>query len=107
MHTFNKIYKIVSFIPKGKVSTYKQIALITGINNPRIVGFALHANKNPFRIPCHRVIKSNGSIAKGYAFGGNQIQKQLLEKEGIIFSMENKVDLAKYLLNPNDFIQLL
>lgn len=102
MKTFEKIYSFVAKIPRGKVSTYKQVALITCINNPRVVGFALHANKNPFKIPCHRVIKSDGSIAKGYAFGGDNIQKKLLEQERIFFSKEGKVDLKKYLYKFNN-----
>ena len=84
MTTFEKIYKIVSSIPKGSVMTYKQVADIVD-TTPRVVGFALHANKDPKNIPCHRVIKSNGILAKGYAFGGKQKQKETLEKEGVIF----------------------
>lgn len=79
-----KILKIVSKIPKGKTLTYKEVARLAG--NPRAyraVGNALH--KNPFapRIPCHRVIKSDGSIG-GYSFG---VKKKiaLLKKEGVIF----------------------
>ena len=63
--------------------SYKQVADIVG-TTPRVVGFALHANKDPKNIPCHRVIKSNGTLAKGYAFGGKEKQKELLKKEGII-----------------------
>ena len=92
MTTFEKIYKIVSSIPKGKVMTYKQIADIVK-TTPRVVGFALHANKDPKNIPCHRVIKSNGTLAKGYAFGGAEKQKELLKKEGIVFLKNNCVDL--------------
>lgn len=99
MNIFEKIYQVVERIPKGKVSTYKQVALISGINNPRTVGFALHANKNSFKVPCHRVIKSDGTIAKGYAFGGKDTQRKILEQEGIYFSKEGKTDLEKYLLN--------
>ena len=65
--------------------TYKQVAEIVG-TTPNVVGFALHANKDPKNIPCHRVIKSDSTLAKGYAFGGKQKQKEILEKEGIIFS---------------------
>lgn len=99
METFEKIHTIVSFIPKGKVLTYRQISDILGIKNPKIVGFALHANKNLKKVPCHRIIKSNGTLAKGYAFGGSLKQKEKLKKEGIIFSKE-KVDLKKFLYKP-------
>lgn len=95
MNTFEKVYKAVMKIPKGKVSTYGAIATYTGINNPRVVGYALHANKNPDIVPCHRVVNIKGEPAKGYAFGGIGIQKKLLIQEGIEFN-ENHVNLSKY-----------
>ena len=99
MNSFEKVYKVVSLIPKGKVSTYKQIAKITRIKNPRLIGFILHKNIDPKKIPCHRVIKSDGTLAKGYAFGGMKKQKKLLEKERIKFLQNGTVDLKQYLLN--------
>lgn len=97
MKPFDKIYKLVSLIPKGKVATYQQIAQITRVQNPRIVGFALHQNKDPQNIPCHRVVRKNGGLAIGYAFGGLLAQKEKLEKEGVIFLKEERVDLQQSL----------
>lgn len=77
--------------------TYKQVADFVGIKNPIIVGFALHTNKNPDEIPCHRVIKSNGTLTLGYAFGGIKKQKEKLKKEGVLFLDENIIDLNKSL----------
>lgn len=94
-NTFEKVYKEVVKIPKGKVSTYGAIAKHAGINNPRVVGYALHANKNPNEVPCHRVVNIKGELANGYAFGGAGIQKQLLTKEGILFN-NDKIELSKY-----------
>lgn len=94
MTTFDKILDLVKKIPKGKVTTYGALAKIVGVD-PRIVGYALHSNKNPKQIPCHRVIKSDGSLAQGYAFGGSHIQKKLLKKEGIEFKKE-KVELSEF-----------
>jgi len=98
MNTFEKIYKVVAKIPKGKVTTYGIIAKKIGISNPRVVGYALHVNKNPDSVPCHRVVNKEGELAKGYAFGGLGIQKQLLEQEGIKFTGE-RVDLSKQLFS--------
>ena len=95
MKPFEKIYKVVAKIPKGKVATYGQVAKLSGVNNARVVGFALHANKNPKEIPCHRVIKSNGELAKGYAFGGMEKQKEELIKEGISFT-GNTIDVSRF-----------
>lgn len=97
-NTFTAVYKAVQKVPKGKVTTYGEIAKYIGINNPRVVGYALHANPDQDNIPCHRVVTKDGELAKGYAFGGAGIQKQLLEQEGIKFS-ENYVDLTKYFYN--------
>ena len=96
MTTFNKVYKAVEKIPLGKVSTYGNVAKYIGIKNPRVVGYALHANKTPETVPCHRVVSIKGELTKGYAFGGLDVQKQLLVQEGITFNQE-KVNLDKHL----------
>ena len=96
MNTFEKIYEQVKKIPEGKVATYGQIALMAG--NPRwsqIVGYALHSNPEPGVIPCHRVVNKEGKLAKAFAFGGENVQRDMLEKEGVIFLDEDTVDLEK------------
>ncbi len=95
MNTFDKVYDLVASVPKGKVTTYGAISRLLSID-PRVVGFALHANKDPKNIPCHRVINSKGEISSGYAFGGPGVQKQMLEKEGVEFDVKNKVDFNKF-----------
>jgi len=97
MNTFEKIYEVVKSIPKGKVATYGQVALLAG--NPRwarVVGSALHVNPDPGTIPRHRVVNREGRVAPGFAFGGEGVQRQLLEAEGIVFEPDGKVDLKKY-----------
>ena len=96
MNSFEKIYEAVSQIPKGKVATYKQIAKIAGVKNARVVGFALNKNKNPDRVPCHRVVNIRGELT-GYAFGGIKMKKELLEKEGIKFDGD-KINLNLFSL---------
>ena len=97
MNTFSKIYEVVKNIPEGKVATYGQVALLAG--NPRwarVVGYALHVNPEPFVIPCHRVVNREGKVADSFAFGGGEVQRQLLEKEGIVFELNGRIDLGKY-----------
>ncbi len=94
MNSFNKVYQIVSQIPRGKVATYKQLSQIIGIS-PRVVGFALHANKNSEEVPCHRIVNIKGGLASGYAFGGRKEQAEKLKKEGIEI-IDETVDLGKY-----------
>ena len=77
-----KIYKVVKKIPKGKVLTYKEVAKKAGRPKAwRAVGNLLNKNQDP-KIPCHRVIRSNGSIG-GFNRGKNK-KIALLKKEGII-----------------------
>lgn len=81
-----RVYRIVCQIPKGKVATYGQIAALLGApRSARYVGFALHANPQPGVIPCHRVVFKNGACAPGFAFGGPDEQRKLLEEEGVSF----------------------
>ncbi len=98
-NTFRNIYNIVSSIPKGKVCTYKRISEIVG-TTPKIVGFALHVNKNPQSIPCHRVVNIKGELAKSYAFGGLKKQKEKLEAEKVFFLTNNIIDLEKCFYSP-------
>ena len=95
-NVFVKVFDAVKKIPKGKVSTYGEIARFCGINNPRIVGFALHQNKTPIEIPCHRVVNRFGQPSLAFVFGGKNVQKQWLKNEGIVFDGD-KVDLQKYM----------
>lgn len=97
-NTFTRVYEIVKQIPKGKVTTYGQIAQMLG--NPhlsQVVGYALHVNPEPGVIPCHRVVNRFGSVCEGFAFGGGEIQRQMLEKEGIEFMQNGNIDLKKFI----------
>ena len=97
MTTFEKIYEVVKTIPKGKVMSYGQVAILAG--NPRwarVVGYALHVNPQPGVIPCHRVVMKDGSVSSGFAFGGADVQRQILLSEGVGFVDEMHVDMEKF-----------
>ncbi|MDO8452628.1 MAG: methylated-DNA--[protein]-cysteine S-methyltransferase [bacterium] len=100
MPAFEKIYEAVSRIPKGKVSTYGAIARLIGSRDVRKVGWALHANPDGEKVPCHRVVNKEGRLAPGYAFGGPGEQKKKLEAEGVPFKDEGHVDLERALWEP-------
>ncbi len=108
---FQKVYKKVKYIPKGKVTTYK--AITNALEEPEkqmAVGWALHANRDNANVPCHRVVNQKGELANGFAFGGPEGQKSLLEKEGVIVKTlidkngekQYIVDLHRYFWNPMD-----
>ena len=91
-----RIYEAVKKIPKGCVATYGKVAEMAG--NPRMsraVGNALHKNPDPEHIPCYRVVNSKGELAGAFAFGGENVQKKLLEADGIEV-IKGKVDVKKY-----------
>jgi O-6-methylguanine DNA methyltransferase len=95
---YNIVYNTVRRIPKGKVATYGQIAALCGAPKAsRVVGSALHRNPEPIAIPCHRVVNRFGGLAPAFAFGGQQVQKSLLESEGVRVNDAFTVDLSEYL----------
>jgi len=97
MSFFQSVYEVVKQIPPGRVATYGQVALLAG--NPRMarqVGYALHQSPEEGGIPCHRVVNRLGWCCEGFAFGGVEIQRALLESEGVGFTANGRVDLEKY-----------
>ena len=95
---FARVYQTLKKVPKGKVVTYGQIAHMLGEpRKARQVGYALHVNPEPVTIPCHRVVNRFGELAPAFAFGGREIQKALLEQEGVEVDEEFKVNLDIYL----------
>tara|TARA_A100001011_G_C14223959_1_gene805727 strand:+ start:855 stop:1130 length:276 start_codon:yes stop_codon:yes gene_type:complete len=81
-----KVWRYTSKIPKGKVKTYSQVA--KGIGKPLAVRAVANAlGKNPYspKIPCHRVVKSDGSIGGYSAKGGTKTKRLLLKREGLSF----------------------
>lgn len=97
---FDLVYEVVKKIPRGKVATYGQIARMCGSPpSSRAVGYALHVNPFPGIVPCHRVVNREGRLAPGFAFGGAEVQRDLLEREGVKVRKESSlyfVDIEQY-----------
>ena len=93
---FEQVYEIVRQIPEGRVASYGQIARLVGApRKARFVGFAMHASPGMAGgVPCHRVVFKDGSICTGFAFGGPEVQKEMLLEEGISFTEDGRVDMA-------------
>lgn len=98
MGAFNDaVYEVVRQIPAGRVASYGQVARMVGRpRNARFVGYALHVNPEPGIIPCHRVVFKDGSLAPGFAFGGEDEQRRLLEAEGVAFLDDGRVDMTRH-----------
>lgn len=101
--TFEKIYGLVLKIPRGRVMTYGQIArLLEDRYSPRLVGWAMHATPQDEReIPWHRVVNSRGGISTGRIIVHQpDLQRLLLEAEGVVFDERGHLDLSIYQWSP-------
>jgi methylated-DNA-protein-cysteine methyltransferase-like protein len=95
-----RIVKIIKRIPRGKVATYGHIAALAGEpKGARQVVRILHSLSDKKRLPWHRVINSRGKISLPLG-NGYELQKALLEKERIIFDLNDTVDLKRFLWWP-------
>ena len=97
-----EVIALIKSIPKGKVATYGQIAYLTGLYpSVRRVVWILHSCSEKERLPWHRVVNSKGAISlrpgKGY-----EKQKEMLQKEGIVFDKRDRIDLERYLWEPDE-----
>ena len=80
-----KVWKEISKIPRGQVRTYKELAkLIKKPKASRAVANACGKNPYPIKIPCHRVIRSDGGLGGYSGKGGIKAKRKLLKNEGII-----------------------
>lgn len=84
---FEKVYAAVCAVPYGRVASYGKIAEMAGNRRmARQVGWALHVNPDPERIPCYRVVTKDGRVSRAFAFGGENAQITLLQAEGVRFA---------------------
>jgi methylated-DNA-protein-cysteine methyltransferase-like protein len=94
---YELIWSVVRKVPKGTVATYGQIAELAGLDgHARQVGYALHNLPGRSNVPWHRVINSRGEISPRTAGDSHELQRMLLEAEGIEFDLRGKLDLKKY-----------
>jgi len=94
MKSFNeRCYEVLMKVPKRRLTTYKEIARAIGTKAYRAVGTAM--NKNPYspKVPCHRVVNSNGEIG-GFAFGVDKKIK-MLKAEGVFIKNGKIADFEK------------
>ena len=92
MTFYEKVYSVVKTVPYGKVISYGAVSALCGAPRcARQVGWALHVNPSPETVPCHRVVFKDGSLSPAFAFGGENAQRLLLEKEGVGFDEKGRV----------------
>ncbi len=99
--------EIIKSIPQGRVMSYGLVASYAG--NPqgaRQVARLLHSSSQKENLPCHRVVNRHGRISLK-PFQGYEIQKQLLDNEGIIFLKDDSIDFGTFLWHPVPVIEML
>jgi methylated-DNA-protein-cysteine methyltransferase related protein len=100
---YDAIYGLVKQIPVGQVATYGQIAEMLGLyGRARQVGYALFQVPPGSDIPWHRVVNAQGMISRSPMRQGNDdLQRILLEREGIVFDTQEKLNLRHYRWTPS------
>ena len=97
---FGAFYDIVRRIPAGKVATYGQVARLAGMPRcARTVGYAMAGCRDP-SVPCHRVVDRFGGTKACFDTFAPGTQRALLESEGVVFTMDGRVDLSACLWKP-------
>lgn len=88
-----RILKLLAMVPAGRVTTYAELARAAGQPRAvRAVGNALHKNPDAPRVPCHRVVRSDGRLG-GYA-GGPDEKVKYLGQEGVVISKGKVADFS-------------
>jgi methylated-DNA-protein-cysteine methyltransferase-like protein len=95
-NAYDRIYAVVKRIPRGRVATYGQIATLAGLDgHARQVGYALHNLPDKSDVPWHRVINARGEVSPRTTSDSHELQRMLLEEEGVEFSLDGRVALGK------------
>ena len=98
---WQRFYAVVRRIPRGRVATYGQVAFLAGLpGHARQVGYALAALAEDGRVPWHRVINARGGISPRGAPGWDDVQRQMLRREGVVFGRDGRTSLARYQWQP-------
>ncbi len=99
--SYERIYDVVRRIPKGRVATYGQIAVLAGLpGHARQVGYALSALPDGSDVPWHRVINAHGRVSTRSEGFFHSLQRNMLEAEGVTFDAAAKISLRKHGWSP-------
>jgi len=100
MTRYERIWRVVRRIPRGRVATYGQVAALAGIpRGARQVGYALHALRDGSGVPWHRVLNARGTVS--LRSGGHDVTQRLrLEREGVRFDAGGRMDLDRFRWRP-------
>lgn len=98
---YERIYGVVAEIPRGRVATYGQVAELAGIRRgARQAGYALAALGDSTSLPWHRVVNAKGEISRRAEPGSEEVQRRLLEREGICFEPGGRIAMDRFRWRP-------
>src|SRR5262245_51676024 len=99
--TWPRIYAVVARIPRGRVATYGQVALLAGLPRAaRQVGYALAALPADLPVPWQRVVNARGEISLRAASHHDVVQRELLAREGVAFDSQGRIPLERFRWQP-------
>lgn len=97
MKRYELIWSVVRKVPRGRVATYGQIAELAGLEgHARQVGYALHNLPAKSNVPWHRVVNAKGEISARTGGDSHELQRHLLEAEGVVFDAKGRMDMKRY-----------
>jgi methylated-DNA-protein-cysteine methyltransferase related protein len=95
--TYERVYAVVRRIPRGRVATYGQVAVLAGLpGHARQIGYALHALPGRSAVPWHRVVNAKGEVSRRTVRGAELEQRMLLVREGVAFDGRGRIPLARF-----------
>jgi methylated-DNA-protein-cysteine methyltransferase related protein len=101
VHRYELFWSWIRKVPRGRVATYGQIAAVAGLDgHARQVGYALHNLPDGSDVPWHRVINSRGEISPRSAGDSHELQRMLLESEGVEIDLRGRIDLKRFAWKP-------
>ena len=101
--SYARIYAVVRRIPRGRVATYGQVARLADLpGQARQVGYALHALPDDQDVPWQRVINAQGRVSPRGEPEWEDVQRQMLEREGVRFDDSGRTTLSRYQWKPRD-----
>jgi methylated-DNA-protein-cysteine methyltransferase related protein len=99
--SYERIYAVVRRIPKGRIATYGQVAELAGLaGHARQVGYALSGVGTRDDVPWQRVVNARGEVSPRAEVGWDEIQRSLLEDEGVEVDARGRIDLVRFRWKP-------